>query len=106
MKRRFLKICLSNYTLPPAGLSTFPKELTVATRVMQSSSNELSTPVSDSAKCKQMKLNTYALIPEQTLSSSLGLGVSQGVCHQSDVKLGGFQSRLAASGVSNHTGEL
>ena len=37
-----------------------------ATRVMQSSSNELSTLVSDSAKCKQTKANTCVIIPEQT----------------------------------------
>ena len=34
------------------------KELTAATRVMQSSSNELSTLVSGKAKCKQMKVTT------------------------------------------------
>ena len=34
------------------------KELTAATRVMQSSSNELSTPVSGSAKYKQTKAYT------------------------------------------------
>ena len=33
------------------GLSTLPKELTTATCVMQSSSKELSTPVSDCVKC-------------------------------------------------------
>ena len=33
-------------------------ELTAATRVMQSSSNELSTPVSDSVKFEQTKVNT------------------------------------------------
>ena len=37
-------------TLPSRGLSNLAKELTAATRVMQSSSNELSTLVSDSAK--------------------------------------------------------
>ena len=35
------------------------KELTVATRVMQSSSNEISTPVFDLVKCKQKEVNTY-----------------------------------------------
>ena len=43
------------------GLSTLTKELTAATRIMQISSNELSTLLSNSAKCKQMKANTYAL---------------------------------------------
>ena len=36
-------------------------ELTVATCVMQSSSNELSTSISDSVKCKQKEINTYTL---------------------------------------------
>ena len=49
----------------PAGQSTSPqlmKELTIATHVMQSSPNKLSTPVSISTKCKQMKRsNTYML---------------------------------------------
>ena len=53
---------------------------------MQSSSNGLSTSVSDCAKCKEMKVNTYALIPELMLSCRFGLGV----CHQPDIKLGGF----------------
>ena len=44
------------YTLASRGLSTL--ELTAATSVMQSSSNELSTLVSDSAKSKQTKANT------------------------------------------------
>ena len=35
--------------------STLAKELTVATGVIQSSSNELSTPISVSVKCKQME---------------------------------------------------
>ena len=49
------------HTLPFRVLSTLAKELTAANRVMQSSSNELSTQISDSAKCKQTKANTYAL---------------------------------------------
>ena len=32
---------------PPWGLSTLAKEFTAAARIMQSSSNELNTPVSD-----------------------------------------------------------
>ena len=35
---------------PPGGLNTLAKELTAATRIMQSSSNELSTLVSGKAK--------------------------------------------------------
>ena len=57
---------------------------------MPSSSNELSTSVSDSAKCELTRFNTYALIPELTLSRRLGLGT----CHQSDIKLEGFHEVL------------
>ena len=42
------------------------------------------------------------LIPELTLRRRFDLGV----CHQPDVKLGGFRSRLGASRVSSHTEEL
>ena len=35
---------------------TLAKQLMVATHIMQSSSNKLSTSVSDSVKCKQKKL--------------------------------------------------
>ena len=45
-------VCVSIYTLPSRGLSTLMKELTAATCVMQSSSNEVSTLVSDSLKYK------------------------------------------------------
>ena len=43
------------------GLSTLAKELTVASRVMQSSSNELSTSVADRNKSKPLKVNIYVL---------------------------------------------
>ena len=43
------------------GLSTLAEELAAAIRLMQSFSNELSTLVSHSAKCKQTKANTNAL---------------------------------------------
>ena len=49
------------YTLPSKGMSILAKELTTATIVIESSSNELSTLVSDSAKSKQTKANTNAL---------------------------------------------
>ena len=49
------------YTLPLWGLSSLAKELTTTTSIMQSSSNKVSTPVSNSAKCKQTKANQYAL---------------------------------------------
>ena len=55
-----------------------------------------------STKCKQTKINAYGLILELTLSRWLG----QGVCHQLDVKLGGFLSLLGASHVSSYTEEL
>ena len=59
----------------PTGLgwSTLTKELTVATRIKQSS-DELSTSVSESTTCKQMKVDTYAKIPELTLSRRLHFG--------------------------------
>ena len=47
-----------NIFAPLAGLSTLAKELTVVTYVMLSFSNELSTLVFESIKCKQMKVNT------------------------------------------------
>ncbi len=45
----FLKHVLLVFT-PPRSLSTLAKEFTAATRIMQSSSNELSTLVSGKAK--------------------------------------------------------
>ena len=61
--RYYETICLwmTIYTLPSQGLTTLTKGLTAATRVIQSSSNELSTLASDCAKCYQTKANTYAL---------------------------------------------
>ena len=41
-------------------MSTIAKELTAAIRVMQSYSKELVTPVSNSAKYKQVKANSWA----------------------------------------------
>ena len=52
---------MKTYILLSRGLSTLAKTLTTATRTTQSSSNELSTPVSDSAKCEQTKDNTNVL---------------------------------------------
>ena len=46
----------------PRSLRTLTKELAVATRIMQSSSNKLSTLISISIKCKQTEIfNTYTL---------------------------------------------
>ena len=77
--RNSLSVDDNIYALPPlgVGLSPLAKQLMAATRVMQSSSTELSTPASDGAKYKQTKFDTYVLIPR--------LG---------EVKLGGFWSRL------------
>ena len=40
------------------GFGSLAKKLMAATRIMQSSSNELSTQVSGKAKCKQAKATT------------------------------------------------
>ena len=56
------------YILPPRGLSTMVKELMAATYVMQSSSNKLSTPVSDNAR-------SYKKIPELTKTRLNGCAV-------------------------------
>ena len=62
---------------PPRGWVLWRRNITATTHVMQSSSNKLSFLVSDSAKYKQTKFDTYALIAELTLSGRLGLGVCQ-----------------------------
>ena len=76
------------YILPRWG--TFAKELKVATSVMQSSSNELRTSVSESVNCKQKGKE----------------GDSFGVRFPTDVKLTGFRSQLEAFRVSSHTEDL
>ena len=60
------------------------------------------TNMSDSAKSKPTKVCRHALILELTSSRRLGLGV----CHQLDVKLGGYRSRLGESCVSKYTEKL
>ena len=70
----------------------------VATRVMQDSSNELTTLASERVKCKQTKFDIYTFIPELTMSRQLDLGL-----YQADVKLGLFQYQLGTTHVSNHT---
>ena len=53
--------------LPSLGFSILTKELTAATRLMQSSSHELSTPVSGNANRKQKKANEkFIIIPKLT----------------------------------------
>ena len=47
----------------------------IATCVMQSSSTELSTSVSDSVKCKQMEVNTYRLNSLAYIGSAAGCEV-------------------------------
>ena len=62
-------VCVCVCTLPSRGLSTLVKELTAASQVMQSSSNELRTLLSGNAKCKQAKLIQNALkFPSQRRS--------------------------------------
>ena len=46
---------------PRQCLSTLEKELTVATHIMQSSSNKLSSPVSASINVNKEKINSYTL---------------------------------------------
>ena len=70
--------------------------------MIHSTPAELSTSVSGSAKSIQTKFDTYALIPELTLSCRLSLGV----CHQPDVKLVGFRPWVGASHVSTYTEKL
>ena len=48
------------------------KELMVATHVMQSTSNKLSTLVSASVKCKQMEVNTYMLNSQACVGAADG----------------------------------
>ena len=90
------------YTLPTTGWALCRRNITVATRLMQSTSNELSTSVSDSAKSKQLKLDTYPLISKLIWRCKLGIRV----CHQLDIKLDGFRFRLGASHASSHIEEL
>ena len=60
-----ISLWMTIYALPSWALSTLSNELTAATSVMQSLPNELSTPVSNSAKCKQTNANTKCvIIPE------------------------------------------
>ena len=47
----------------PNSVSYFDIELTVATREMQRSSNELNISVSDRVKCKQKEVNASMLNP-------------------------------------------
>ena len=58
----YIYIYTHTHTPLPGELNSLAKELTVATCIMQTTSNELSTPVPVSAKCKEMeKFNTYTL---------------------------------------------
>ena len=87
---------------PGVGLRTLTKELTVANRVIQSFSKELSTSFSDSVKCKQKEVNTYALNSLACIGSVAGYGVIL----SGDVKLAGFRSQLEVSRVSSYPEEL
>ena len=84
------------------GLSTLVKELTVAIRIMESSFNELSTPVPVS-----VYVNKGKMIHTRKKSFDYDGGTDgYEVCYQADVKLVGFTSQLEASRVSSHTHEL
>ena len=101
------KVCMwfTIYTplpYPRRGWALWQRSITLATRIIQISSNEVSAPAPDSAKCKQTKFDVYPLILKLTLSRRLDLGV----CLHPDVKLGGFRSRLGATHVSSYTEEL
>ena len=63
--------------------STLAKELMVATRVMQDSSNKVSTSFSDSVKCKQKEINTFTLNSQ----ACVGFILTVGLCYQADIKL-------------------
>ena len=52
---------MTTYMLPLRRWNTLAKELTVATREMQSRFNELSISLSDSVTCKQTEVNTCTL---------------------------------------------
>ena len=79
-------------------LCTLATELTITTRVMDSSSNKLS----DSVKGKQTKVNIYTLNSATAVRSLAGCAVG----YRSDVKLGGFRSQFEASRISSHNEEL
>ena len=84
------------------GGALLQKEITVATHIMQSFSNELSSPVTISINVNKEKLihmceNVFAYI-----ETSDGCGV----CYQADVKLVRFWSQLEASRMSSYTNEL
>ena len=67
--------------------SILAKELTAATCLMQSSSNELITSVSDSVKCKRAKVDTYTLNSQAAVESPDG----REVFYLSEVKLRRFE---------------
>ena len=59
----YIYIYIYIYTLPPPPeFERSGEELTAATCIRQSSSNELSTPVFDSTKCKQTKATTKCVM--------------------------------------------
>ena len=72
------------------------------TRVMQSSSNELSTSVSNSIKYKQKKVNTYMSKFLACIGAADGYGVMLSGCHKVSWVLIPFE----AFHVSSHTDEL
>ena len=82
IQRNSLSVDDNTYDPLPRGWALCQRNITVANRVMQSSSNKLNSPVSNSVKCKQRTFYTYKLIPKMSMSLW--------VCHQPDIKLDGF----------------
>ena len=92
-----------NIYAPPRGLSTLAKEFTAATRIMPSSSNELSPLVS--VRTKMLTNKMYFIIPYNYLADVVRL-LAERYDTKFNVKLGGFRPRLQTYYVSSHTEEL
>ena len=82
------------------GLSTLNKELTAATRIMQSSSNELRTLVS--GKAKMLTNECYYIMPYNSRVDMFRL-LAERYGIKSNVK---FRSQIQVSDVSSHIEEL
>ena len=78
----------------PRGLSILAKEITVATHMVQSSSNELSTPISVSINVNKRKINIYTLKFQAYVETA----------DSCKVKLAGFRSQFETFHMSSHTG--
>ena len=78
------------------------EELLVAPRVLQSSSEEISTPVTVKRICKQRKNNIYTY----NSFAYAEIADSSVVRYPTDIKSAGYRSQLEASSMSRHTDEL